>query len=63
MHNRSQIDRRSGKDRRVLYDIKITGLLGIERRKRERRLLPEHRQDWIQVSKWSSVPTTKIGGL
>jgi hypothetical protein len=49
MYNRSQIDRRSDQDRRLIYDIKITSLLGIERRRRKRRLLPEHRQDWIRV--------------
>jgi hypothetical protein len=56
MYNRSQIDRRSDQDRRLIYDIKITSLLGIERRRRERRLLSEYRQGWIRVSQWYSVP-------
>ncbi|MCF6246568.1 MAG: hypothetical protein L3J69_04315 [Desulfobacula sp.] len=55
MYKRSQLDRRSDQDQRQVDDIKIISMLGIERRKRERRLLPEHRSDWIRISKWSGV--------
>ncbi len=58
MYKRFQTDRRSDLDRRIIYDIKIITLLGIERRKSDRRRLPEHRQGWVRVSKWSSVLAT-----
>ena len=55
---RISIDRRSGEDRRVVYDLDYFRNDGVERRKRnkkDRRTQEERRNDWIRVSKWSSV--------
>ena len=52
------IDRRSGRDRRKLYDVHyLSDEESLERLRVERRSEPERREDWIRVSKWGSVPT------
>ena len=51
-------DRRSGRDRRKLYDVHYLSDDGLLKGLRvERRSEPERREDWIRVSKWGSVPT------
>ena len=53
---RAPIDRRSGEDRRVVYNLDYFLNGGIERRKeKERRTKVERRSGWVRVSKWSSV--------
>jgi hypothetical protein len=50
------VDRRSGEDRRQIYDSDYFQNVGIERRHgEERRQHSERRESWIRVSKWSSV--------
>jgi len=50
------VDRRSGEDRRIGYDLDYFGDGGAERRKgKERRRKGERRDDCIPVSDWSSV--------
>jgi hypothetical protein len=51
------LDRRSGRDRRRLYDVHHLSDEGFLKGLRvERRSEPERRADWIRVSKWGSVP-------
>ena len=50
------IDRRSGEDRRQVYDADYFENGGKERRSgKERRQPSERRKDCIRVSKWSSI--------
>ena len=50
------IDRRSGKDRRQVYDFVYWESGGIERRSaKDRRQQKERRDSFVRVSKWSSV--------
>ena len=50
------VDRRSGEDRRKVYDSFYWENVGIERRSARDRRQPEERRDsWVKVSKWSSV--------
>lgn len=50
------VDRRSGDDRRVVYDSDYFENGGIERRQTaDRRQQDERRESCIRVSKWSSV--------
>jgi hypothetical protein len=50
------VDRRSGEDRRAVYDSDYFENGGIERRQaRDRRQQHERRDSCIRVSKWSSV--------
>jgi hypothetical protein len=50
------IDRRSGDDRRSVYDSDYFENNGIERRKEaERRQPEERRDDCIRISDWSSI--------
>jgi hypothetical protein len=50
------VDRRSGEDRRKVYDFDHFIVGGRERRSwRERRSNEERRKDWLRASKWSSV--------
>ncbi|CAB1083446.1 hypothetical protein D1AOALGA4SA_11009 [Olavius algarvensis Delta 1 endosymbiont] len=50
------VDRRSGEDRRVGYDLDYFQEGGTERRKnKERRGKGERREDCIPVSDWTSV--------
>ena len=52
----SAIDRRSGEDRRRVYDLDYFSNGGVERRNwRERRSLIERRMGWLRVDKWFSV--------
>ncbi len=49
-------DRRSVKDRRRKIKLAYFSYKGPERRNiKERRLQAERRDDWVRVSKWSSV--------
>jgi hypothetical protein len=50
------LDRRSGEDRRQVYDADYFQNGGVERRSgKERRQQDERRKDCTRVSKWSSV--------
>ena len=57
------LDRRSGEDRRKVYDADYWDSGGIERRKlKDRRQQKERRGSCVKVSKWSSVcPNDKNG--
>ena len=55
-NKRSMLDRRSGEDRRVAYNLDYFRAGGKERRSmKERRSQPERRRNWIKLSKWSSA--------
>ena len=50
------VDRRSGEDRRQVYDFDYWESRGIERRSaKDQRQQKERRDSWVKVSKWSSV--------
>jgi hypothetical protein len=50
------VDRRSGEDRRQVYDADYFQNGGLERRSgKERRRHYERRKDCIRVSEWSSI--------
>jgi hypothetical protein len=50
------VDRRSGEDRRQVYDADYFQNGGLERRGgKERRQHDERRKDCIRVSEWSSI--------
>ena len=50
------VDRRSGDDRRIVYDSDYFENGGLERRRgKDRRQRGERRQDCVRVSHWSSV--------
>jgi len=50
------VDRRSGEDRRQVYDSGYWESVGIERRSaKDKRQQKERRDNWVKVSKWSSV--------
>jgi hypothetical protein len=50
------VDRRSGEDRRQVYDSGYWESGGIERRSvKDRRQPKERRDSYVKVSKWSSV--------
>jgi hypothetical protein len=53
---RSEVDRRSGEDRRQAYDLEHFLKGGEERRMRfrDRRRLPELRRGWMRISLWHS---------
>jgi hypothetical protein len=52
---RSEVDRRSGRDRREAYDLEYFINGGSERRRfKDRRRLPEMRKGWVRVSRWHS---------
>ncbi len=53
MYKRSQYDRRT-EDRRQVYNIDVANKIGIERRRKERRVPGEFRNGWVRVSEWSS---------
>ena len=53
---RAFIERRTGRNRRRLLSLRRLRYSGANRRRRERRNPDERRQDWIRISKWSSVP-------
>ena len=49
-------DRRSGLDRRTIYNLVYSHVEGTERRSgKERRSGNERRKNWFRVTKWSSV--------
>jgi len=51
-----RIDRRSGVDRRKVYDLNYFIDGGVERRRfKERRSELERRKNWIRVDEWISV--------
>jgi len=53
---RSDMDRRSGEDRRREYDLDYFSNGGVERRNwKEQRSNVERRVAWTRVSKWSSM--------
>jgi hypothetical protein len=55
------LDRRSGEDRRQVYDSDYFENSGIERRKgRTRRKKGERREDCVRVSEWSSICPDEI---
>ena len=55
-----RIDRRSGTDRRRLYDLDYFTEGGVERRRfKKRRSLLERRDGWLRVSEWRSVFVTE----
>ena len=50
------VDRRSGEDRRLVYDADYFQNGGVERRSgKERRQQYERRKNCIRVSEWSSI--------
>jgi len=50
------VDRRSGEDRRIVYDFAYWEMIGIEKRRvNDRRQHKERRASFVNVSKWSSV--------
>ncbi|MBI9089772.1 MAG: hypothetical protein JEZ12_11195 [Desulfobacterium sp.] len=58
LRKRSAIDRRTGDDRRQVYDIDHFQTIGIERRlnvEGRRNFIEEKRQNWVRVTRWSSV--------
>ena len=60
---RAQLDRRSTKDRRKKFKLSHFFYRGEERRSfQERRSRSEKRNNWVRISKWSSVhlPNLKI---
>ena len=53
---RMPFDRRSGKERRQIYNRGYFRYGGDERRSgKERRCGTERRKDWVKTSKWSSA--------
>jgi hypothetical protein len=59
--DRAFTERRSGKDRRRIIHIKRFFFKGNERRRAaDRRSKKERRSGWIRISKWSSVPLSKL---
>ena len=55
-HADPYVDRRSGEDRRKVYDAEYWESRGLERRiDRERRQLKERRSSWVRITEWSSV--------
>jgi diguanylate cyclase (GGDEF)-like protein len=60
MIDRSTRDRRSGKDRRQVYDLEYFFKGGAERRsRRNRRGAFERRTGWMRIGKWRSIPTKR----
>jgi hypothetical protein len=56
------VDRRSGEDRRRIYDADYFESGGKERRSgKERRKQYERRKNFIRVSKWSSICLVDTG--
>lgn len=56
INRRSGLDRRYGFDRRRVHDLAYFKQGGIERRiGSERRKTPELRDGWVRVNPWSSV--------
>lgn len=58
LKKRSAIDRRTGDDRRQVYNMDYFQAFGIERRlnvEGRRNNLEESRKNWVRVTRWSSV--------
>jgi len=58
LRKRSSIDRRSGDDRRQVYNMDCFQAVGVERRLNvdgRRKDLEEKRINWVRVTRWSSV--------
>jgi hypothetical protein len=61
MQTRSNLDRRSGTDRRKLVYLKRLLRKEVEKRSgKERRSKFEPRQGWVRVDRWSSVYLEKL---
>ena len=59
--DRAFTERRSGKDRRRIIQIKRFFFKGTDRRSvADRRSKKERRTGWIRITKWSSVPLSKL---
>ena len=59
--DRAFTERRSGKDRRRIIQIKRFFFKGNDRRSvTDRRSKKERRAGWIRITKWSSVPLSKL---
>ncbi|MCP4114038.1 MAG: hypothetical protein GY737_01300 [Desulfobacteraceae bacterium] len=61
LRKRSAFDRRSGDDRRQVYNMDHFQAVGIERRlnvEGRRKILEEKRRNWVRVTRWSSVYVT-----
>ena len=58
---RAFIERRTGKDRRRNFYFNRFFYRGSENREsKERRAIEERRDDWVKISKWSSVPLREL---
>lgn len=61
INKRSFIERRTGKDRRRLFSVKGLFFRKQDRRQsQERRSDTEHRENWVRISRWSSVPVDQL---
>ena len=57
MSRTSNVDRRSGEDRRKVHDLDYLSQGGVERRRtpERRRHHGEQRSDWIIIDRWRSI--------
>ena len=59
--DRAFVERRSGKDRRRIFQLERFFYKGEDRRtSSDRRATKERRSGWIRISKWSSAPLAKL---
>jgi hypothetical protein len=59
--DRAFMERRSGKDRRRIFQLERFFYKGEDRRRsKDRRAKEERRTGWIRISKWSSAPLSKL---
>lgn len=59
--DRAFTERRSGKDRRRIIQLRRFFFKGDKRQNiADRRTKKERRSGWIRISKWSSVPLSKL---
>ena len=59
--DRAFVERRSGKDRRRIFQLERFFYKGEDRRNSgDRRASIERRTGWIRISKWSSAPLSKL---
>ena len=59
--DRDLVERRSGKDRRRIFQLERFFFKGEDRRTSgDRREIKERRTGWIRISKWSSAPLSKL---
>jgi hypothetical protein len=60
-HQRSFIERRTGKDRRRFFSFKRLVFRRANRRSfGDRRSRDERREEWVRVSRWSSAPLNHL---